>query len=40
MEGAWRRIKEGMGAGRGFGELHQLYPCTRQVLMAHQERPI
>ncbi len=32
--------KEGIGAGRCFADLHQLYQRTRQVLMAHQERPI
>ena len=40
IEGFWRRMKEVIGAGRGFEDLHQLYRRTRQVLMAHQERPI
>lgn len=40
IEGFWRRMKEVIGAGRWFADLHQLYRRTRQVLMAHQERPI
>ena len=40
IEGFWRRMKEVIGAGRCFEDLHQLYRRTRQVLMAHQERPI
>ena len=40
IEGFWRRMKEVIGAGRCFEDLHQLYQRTRQVLMAHQERPI
>ena len=40
IEGFWRRLKEVIGAGRCFGDLQQLYRRTRQVLMAHQERPI
>ena len=40
IEGFWRRMKEVIGAGRCFENLHQLYQRTRQVLMAHQERPI
>jgi hypothetical protein len=40
IEGFWRRMKEVIGAGRGFETLHQLYWRTRQVLMAHQEWPI
>lgn len=40
IAGFWRRMKEVIGAGRGFEDLHQLYRRTRQVLMAHQERPI
>ena len=40
IEGFWRRMKEVIGAGRCFDDLHQLYRRTRQVLMAHQERPI
>src|SRR5262249_33313390 len=40
IEGFWRVMKDAIGAGRGFADLHQLYQRTRQVLMAHQERPI
>jgi hypothetical protein len=40
IEGFWRVMKEASGAGRGCADLHQLYQRTRQVLMAHQERPI
>jgi transposase len=40
IEGFWRRMKEVIGAGRCFESLHQLYQRTRQVLIAHQERPI
>jgi transposase len=40
IEGFWRRMKEVIGVGRCFEDLHQLYRRTRQVLMAHQERPI
>jgi hypothetical protein len=40
IEGFWRVMKDTIGAGRGFANLHQLYQRTRQVLMAHQERPI
>jgi transposase len=40
IEGFWRRMKEVIGAGRCFENLHQLYQRTRQVLIAHQERPI
>jgi hypothetical protein len=40
MEGFWRVMKDAIGAGRCFPDLHQLYQRTRQVLMAHQERPI
>ena len=40
IEGFWRRMKEVIGAGRGFEDLPQLYRRARQVLMAHQERPI
>jgi transposase len=40
IEGFWRRMKEVIGAGRCFEDLHQLYQRTRQVLMAHQEQPI
>jgi len=40
IEGFWRVLKDRIGAGRCFPDLHQLYERTRQVLMAHQERPI
>ena len=40
MEGFWRVLKDRIGAGRCFLDLHQLYHRTRQVLMGHQERPI
>ena len=40
LEGFWRVMKDTIGAGRCFRTLHQLYWRTRQVLMAHQERPI
>ena len=40
IEGFWRVLKDTIGAGRCFPALHQLYQRTRQVLMAHQERPI
>jgi len=40
IEGFWRVMKAAIGAGRGFSALQQLYWRTRQVLMAHQERPI
>ena len=40
IEGFWRRMKEVIGAGRCFRDLQQLYGRTRQVLMAHQQRPI
>jgi hypothetical protein len=40
LEGFWRAMKDTIGAGRCFAELHLLYKRTRQVLMAHQERPI
>ena len=40
IEGFWRVMKDAIGAGRGFADLHLLYQRTRQVLMAHQERPI
>jgi transposase len=40
IEGFWRVMKEKIGAGRCFAALQQLYQRTRQVLMAHQERPI
>ena len=40
IEGFWRVMKDCIGAGRCFADLHLLYQRTRQVLMAHQERPI
>jgi DDE superfamily endonuclease len=40
IEGFWRVMKDAIGAGRCFGDLVQLYWRTRQVRMAHQERPI
>jgi hypothetical protein len=40
IEGFWRVMKDAIGAGRCLGDLTQLYKRTRQVLMAHQERPI
>jgi hypothetical protein len=40
IEGFWRVMKDRIGAGRCFPDLHQLYERMRQVLMAHQERPI
>lgn len=40
IEGFWRVMKDRIGAGRCFPNLHQLYQRTSQVLRAHQERPI
>ena len=40
VEGVWRVMKEAIGAGRCLNNLQLLYKPTRQVLMAHQERPI
>jgi DDE superfamily endonuclease len=40
IEGFWRVMKDAIGAGRCCADLHLLYQRTRQVLMAHQERPI
>jgi transposase len=40
IEGFWRVMKDAIGAGRCCANLHLLYQRTRQVLMAHQERPI
>jgi hypothetical protein len=40
IEGFWHVMKERIGAGRCFPDLHQLYQRTRRVLMAHHERPI
>jgi hypothetical protein len=39
-EGFWRVRKDAIGAGCCVSALQQLYWRTRQVLMAHQERPI
>jgi transposase len=40
LEGFWRVMKDAIGAGRCFADLHLLYQRTRQVLMAPQEQPI
>jgi hypothetical protein len=40
IEGFWRVMKDAIGAGRCVSDLQRLYKRTRQVLMAHQERPI
>ncbi len=40
IEGFWRVMKDCMGAGRCFAALPLFYHRTRQVLMAHHERPI
>jgi len=40
IEGFWRVMKDCLGAGRCFAHLHLFYQRTRQVLMAHQARPI
>jgi transposase len=40
IEGFWRALKDRIGAGRCFPDLHQLYQRTRRVLMGHQARPI
>ena len=40
IEGFWRVMKDCIGAGRCVAHLHLFYQRTRQVLMAHQERPI
>jgi hypothetical protein len=40
IEGFWRVMKDAIGAGRCLRDLPTLYQRTRQVLMAHQERPI
>jgi hypothetical protein len=40
ITGCWRVMKDASGAGRGFPDLPQLSHRTRQVLMAHQERPM
>jgi len=40
IEGFWRVMKDRIGAGRCFPDLHQLYQRTRRVLTDHQARPI
>ena len=41
IEGFWRVMKDAMVQDEGWlPTLSQLYTRTRQVLMAHQERPI
>jgi DDE superfamily endonuclease len=40
IEGFWRVMKDRIGAGRCFPDLHQLYQRTRRVLTDHQTRPI
>jgi transposase len=40
IEGFWRVMKTAMGAGRCFADRHLFSQRTRQVLMAHHERPI
>jgi hypothetical protein len=40
IAGFWRVMKDTIGAGRCLSQLAQLYQRTRQVLRAHQERPI
>jgi DDE superfamily endonuclease len=40
LEDFWRVMKACIGAGRCCANLPLLYQRTRQVLMAHQERPI
>jgi transposase len=40
IEGFWRVMKDRMGAGRCFADLHPLSQRTRHVLMAHHERPM
>jgi len=40
IEGFWRAMKDTIGAGRCFADLHLFSRRTRQVLMAHHERPI
>ena len=39
IEGFWRVLKDKIGAGRCFPDLHQLYQRTRRILTAHQARP-
>ena len=40
LEGFWRVLKEKIGAGRCFPDLHQLSQRTRRVLMDPHERPL
>ena len=40
IEGFWRVMKDAIGAGRCWRDRPALYQRTRQVLIAHQERPI
>ena len=40
IEGFWRVMKDAIGAGRCFPDLHQLSQRTRHVRRAHQKRPI
>jgi hypothetical protein len=40
LEGFWRVLKDGIGAGRCFADLLLLSQRTRQVLMAPQEQPL
>src|SRR5215468_1420224 len=40
IEGFWRVMKDTIGAGRCCADLHLFYQRTRQVLMAHHERPM
>jgi hypothetical protein len=40
IAGFWLVMKGTISASRCFADLHQLYKRTRQVLMAHQQRPI
>ena len=40
IEGFWRVMKDRIGAGRCWPDLHQLYQRTRRVLTDHQARPI
>jgi hypothetical protein len=40
IEGFWRMMKDAIGVGRCFRALPALSQRTRQVLLAHQARPI
>lgn len=40
IAGFWRVLKSTVGAGRSFRTLRFFYQRTRQVLMAHQSKPI